>query len=70
MFPGLELFEFGVTGFVVADVTAAAGAVERVAELDRQVVRAEAIRRFDSSRMVDEYVTAYARAMAESATRR
>jgi glycosyltransferase involved in cell wall biosynthesis len=64
-----EIISDGTTGFVVTDVTAASEAVERVAGLDRQAVRAEAVRRFDSSRMVDEYVTAYTRAVTESATR-
>jgi glycosyltransferase involved in cell wall biosynthesis len=64
-----EIISDGTTGFVVTDVTAAAEAVERVAALDRQAVRAEAIRRFDSSRMVDEYVIAYAQAMTESTAR-
>ena len=61
-----EIVSDGTTGFVVADVATASKAVERVAGLDRQAVRAEAIRRFDSSRMVDEYVAAYARVMVES----
>jgi glycosyltransferase involved in cell wall biosynthesis len=64
-----EIISEGTTGFVVADVTAAAEAVGRVGELDRHAVRSEAVRRFDSSRMVDEYVAAYARAMAEFTTR-
>jgi glycosyltransferase involved in cell wall biosynthesis len=64
-----EIISDGTTGFVVADVAGACDAVERVGALDRQVVRTEAVRRFDSSRMVDEYITAYERATAGSATR-
>jgi glycosyltransferase involved in cell wall biosynthesis len=63
-----EIISDGITGFVVADVAAASEAVGRVGELDRQAVRAEAVRRFDSSRMVDEYVDAYTRATAERVT--
>jgi glycosyltransferase involved in cell wall biosynthesis len=57
-----EIVSDGRTGFVVADVTAASEALGRVGELDRETVRADAVRRFDSSRMVDEYIAAYARA--------
>jgi glycosyltransferase involved in cell wall biosynthesis len=64
-----EIIRDGTTGFVVADLHAASEAVRRVGELDREAVRADAVRRFDSNRMVDEYVVAYGRAMEESATR-
>lgn len=60
-----EIISDGTTGFVVADVAAACDAVGRVGALDRQTVRDEAVRRFDSSRMVDEYVAAYGLALAE-----
>ena len=64
-----EIVREGSTGFVVTDVKAASEAVRRVGELDREAVRAEAVRRFDSNRMVEEYVVAYGRALAESDTR-
>ena len=64
-----EIVREGSTGFVVTDVKAASKAVRRVGELDREAVRAEAVRRFDSNRMVEEYVVAYGRALAESDTR-
>ena len=64
-----EIVREGSTGFVVTDVKSASEAVRRVGELDREAVRAEAVRRFDSSRMVEEYVVAYGRALAESDTR-
>ncbi len=64
-----EIIREGSTGFVVTDVKAASEAVRRVGELDREAVRADAVRRFDSNRMVDEYVVAYRRVLAESDTR-
>ena len=64
-----EIIREGVTGFVVTDVIAAAEAARRVGELDREAVRADTVRRFDSNRMVDEYITAYGRALAESDSR-
>jgi glycosyltransferase involved in cell wall biosynthesis len=57
------------TGFVVTDVKAAAEAARRVGELDREAVRADTVRRFDSNRMVDEYIVAYQRALVESDSR-
>ena len=64
-----EIISEGSSGFVVTDVKAASEAVRRVGELDREAVRADAVRRFDSNRMVDEYVVAYGKALAESPTR-
>src|SRR6202451_1602001 len=64
-----EIVSDGTTGFLVADVAAASEAVGRVDALDRQTVRTEAVRRFDSTRMVDEYVAAYARVIAAVKTR-
>jgi glycosyltransferase involved in cell wall biosynthesis len=64
-----EIIREGSTGFVVTDVKAASEAVRRVGELDREAVRADAVRRFDSNRMVDEYVVAYRRVLAESNAR-
>jgi glycosyltransferase involved in cell wall biosynthesis len=64
-----EIIGDGTTGFLVADVAAASEAVGRVDALDRRTVRTEAVRRFDSGRMVDEYVAAYTRAIAAVKTR-
>ena len=64
-----EIIREGSTGFVVTDVKAAAEAARRVGELDREAVRADTVRRFDSNRMVDEYVVAYRRALVESDSR-
>jgi len=59
-----EIIRPGVTGSVVADVAAAARAVSDVARLDRQLVRASAVERFSSDRMVDEYLAVYRYAVA------
>jgi glycosyltransferase involved in cell wall biosynthesis len=60
-----EIISEGTTGSVVADMTSAVEAIGRVGQLDRRAVRAVAVQRFDSDRMVDEYVAVYRRAMAE-----
>ena len=54
-----ELIEDGVTGFLVADVDAAAAAVEAVALLDRASIRSRAAERFAVGRMVEAYIAAY-----------
>jgi glycosyltransferase involved in cell wall biosynthesis len=54
-----ELIDDGTTGLLVEDAGAAVAAVERVADLDRAVIRARAVERFGVGRMVDEYVSAY-----------
>jgi glycosyltransferase involved in cell wall biosynthesis len=65
-----EIIREESTGFVVNDVKAAAEAARRIGELDREAVRADTVRRFDSNRMVDEYIVAYRRALVESDSRR
>ena len=64
-----EIISQGTTGYLVADVTAAADAIRTVSQLERGAVRAAAVGRFSSDRMVDEYVAVYRRAMAESEQR-
>jgi glycosyltransferase involved in cell wall biosynthesis len=54
-----ELIDDGETGFLVADVAGAVGAVERAATLDRAAIRARAVARFGVDRMVDGYLDAY-----------
>ncbi|MEJ7764866.1 MAG: glycosyltransferase family 4 protein [Acidimicrobiales bacterium] len=54
-----ELIDEGVTGFLVDGAEEAVAAVERAGALDRQVIRARAVRRFGKDRMVDEYLAAY-----------
>ena len=61
-----ELIVDGTTGCLVTDVRAAANAVKQVAGLDRARIRATSVRRFSCDRMVDEYLAAYSRAIAES----
>ena len=54
-----EIVDDGVTGFLVSDVAGAVAAVSTAAELDRSVIRATAVRRFDVAAMVDQYVAIY-----------
>jgi glycosyltransferase involved in cell wall biosynthesis len=59
-----EIVDNGATGFVVDDVEAMAAAVGRLSEVQRFACRVTAEARFDVGRMVDEYETAYATAIA------
>ncbi len=61
-----EIIVEGSTGSVVTDLESAAKAVRGIGRFDRSTVRASAVQRFSSDRMVDEYVSAYRRAIAES----
>ncbi len=65
-----EIVSEGTTGFIVSSVVAASEAILRLDELDRHAVRAEAVRRFDKERMIDEYVVAYERVMSDPKRRR
>ena len=58
-----EVVDDGVTGFLVSDVAQAVTAVDQAAALDRRRgVRACApLARFGVDRMVEEYLTVYAR---------
>ena len=56
-----ELVDHGTTGFLIDGIEDAAAAVERAGQLDRPVIRAQAVRRFGRDRMVDEYLAAYER---------
>ncbi len=64
-----EIISEGATGSIVADVTSAANAIRSVSRLDREAIRAAAVRQFSSDRMVDDYVAVYRRVIAESAQR-
>ncbi len=50
-----ELIRHGVTGFLVDDQDTAVDAVRAIGDLDRRDCRADAVDRFSSDRMVDEY---------------
>jgi glycosyltransferase involved in cell wall biosynthesis len=56
-----ETVEHGIDGFLVDDLDEAALAVEKVAELDRKLIRHRALERFSQGRMVDEYEAVYRR---------
>jgi glycosyltransferase involved in cell wall biosynthesis len=58
-----ELIDDGVTGFVVQDMAAAVSAVDKANGLLRPLIRDIAVARFDSNRMVDEYVALYRRVL-------
>ncbi len=60
-----ELIDDGVTGFVVRDIAAAVSAVDKAAGLLRPLIRDIAVGRFDSNRMVNEYVELYRRVLEE-----
>ena len=65
-----EIIDEGSTGSVVTDVGSAADAVVKIGRFDRPTVRALAVRRFSSDRMVDEYVDVYTQAITGSHQRR
>ena len=56
-----EVIDEGLTGFVVKDEAAAIGAVRRLGELDRGLVRHQFENRFVVRRMAMEYVSLYQR---------
>jgi glycosyltransferase involved in cell wall biosynthesis len=56
-----ELIQHGVNGYLVDSLDQAVAAVEAVRGLDRPAVRASVERRFDVSRMVEEYLAVYRR---------
>ena len=60
-----ELLEDGVDGFLVSSVEEAVDAVERLASLDRETIRARAIDRFDHRRMVRQYADLYVEVLSK-----
>ncbi|MEA3214519.1 MAG: hypothetical protein QOJ19_675 [Acidimicrobiia bacterium] len=60
-----ELIRHGLNGWLVEDVDAAVRAVKDAAYLDRAPVRADAEERFGVGRMVEDYLGAYQRLLAE-----
>ena len=64
-----ELVQHGVNGALVDAPDDAVDALETVDRLDRAEVRASVERRFDVSRMVDEYIEVYRRIVERGPTR-
>jgi len=60
-----EVVDDGMTGGVFADIDAMVDGLARVLTLDRRHVRAEAVRRFGIMSMVDGYVDAFHRIVAQ-----
>ena len=63
-FPGgsvEEVVEDGITGFIVDDVEAAAQAIERISEIDRETCRSVFEGRFSARRMAADYLNIYTR---------
>jgi glycosyltransferase involved in cell wall biosynthesis len=56
-----EIIADGRTGYLVKDVHEAVAAVAALDQIDRSVCRAEAMRRFDQERMIDEYLNLFQR---------
>jgi len=54
-----EVVTHGRTGFIVDDADQMAHTVARIAEIDRQECRNEALRRFDAEPMIDGYLALY-----------
>ena len=65
-----EIVRDGVSGFLVGSLEAAVAGVHASASIDRAVVRASVERRFDSSRMVDDYLALYHRVVTLDHARR
>jgi glycosyltransferase involved in cell wall biosynthesis len=54
-----EVVDDGITGMVFPDVDRMVNGLNRVLELDRQIVRRHAVKKFGVDRMVDQYVAIY-----------
>jgi glycosyltransferase involved in cell wall biosynthesis len=65
-----EIIRGGVDGFFGDNVDEMAGAVDRVASLDRAGIRASVLERFSGSRMTDAYEQVYRRVIADWPARR
>ncbi|MBV8172777.1 MAG: glycosyltransferase family 4 protein [Candidatus Eremiobacteraeota bacterium] len=59
-----EIVRNGLDGFVVSSVDEAVSKLPEVPALDRRAIRRDAEARFDSSRMVDDYIRAYEKVLA------
>ena len=65
-----EIVRHGANGFLVESVEEAADAVRESARMDRAAVRASVEQRFDSNRMVHDYLEVYHRVVALHSARR
>jgi len=64
-----EILRHGTTGYLVSGVDEAVEAVRSLDRLDRGACRADAVARFDHSRMVDAYEVLLSRVAAEGPRR-
>ena len=58
-----EIIRDGRDGFLVNSIAEAVAAVQAAGDLDRRIVRESVEHRFDSDRMVDDYLAVYRRAI-------
>lgn len=65
-----EIVTPGRTGFLPTSVEEAVEAVDRLEEIDRNVCRVEALRRFSASRMAADYLRVYERVLEGGAAER
>ena len=61
-----EIITDGVNGFLVSSTEGALEAVARATALDRATVRNTVVTHFDAPRMIDDYLTVYARVVGTS----
>lgn len=64
-----ELIRHGVDGFFADDPPQMGFMVDRVADLNRAVIRSRALKNFSAQRMVDDYEEVYARVLGSGAQR-
>ena len=64
-----EVVEDGVTGFIVEDETSALGAVRRIPELSRALIRKRFEERFTATRMARDYLDVYSGLIKAAAPR-
>lgn len=60
-----EVIQHGLTGFVCADIDSAVESLRKIPEIDRRICRAEFERRFNVSRMTQEYLEVYQNLLSE-----
>jgi glycosyltransferase involved in cell wall biosynthesis len=65
-----ELIDDGITGAIVDDIESAVRAFDRVNGLDRDAIRATAVRRFSRERMVSDYLAVYEQVLSRRVSSR